>query len=1544
MAINCRNFGQNDPFAQRVIFLDSPQNTPNVKGEVAGKVLEVRYNTLRLDEQNREIVAKTMKYLEKVNKLDIDSLNKLNTSIKILDDYERRAAANPDRKIALEVEMESIFEDLNQSLGINKTDVEAIQLERKAADAILSAKEKHSLPYKIEYIKHNDGSTVNTDDLNGAFTDGAHFTVDYGGDKKAELKYGLHQMLPPFVTNLIVKTADNKVYTASKREDGKFRRDDNDKYMAVYQGYKFEIGTGKKTEKAIQPVAPAQPEKIDAHQAVEEEKTNAKITAFTQVAEDFNNNKKVVIPSELKNSKAWEYSEDMQYMNHGAEVKAALSNLNKIAGEKTWVDLWEKIRSRNLAKEDITLQEISKTVLGESSKDVYAKYNKLSVQNTILDLAEQGKKGGMEGTKLFKFIQSQLETDEEKITLNGMTEYLPGGSKDPKELRDQMKNLTDFMSAASTLMKEIPNLKPTAEAKEYKNENLISVDGLKEVETVASFVFPDKGDTGPEATRTWLQKVFKKGKHNLDMGTAYERGQINNDLQLSISGESAYVQLVGSALEYNEQGNLTVNLNAFVKKLNELRKLGVEHIGESQNKDLIQKWEQNKEFMSKPLEVKDISPQNNVVELERDLIRFGLRVDLNIKKTLDRYEILFDGVNDPITKQTMQNILTSGYDLDAREFKEVSENIKQQLLAYAKVGLESHKTVDNRHFTNKPGTSVENDLAFDVGKVFDAGHGIKWGVGLHGNVLSVTILKPEAFISATQKIGSRVKISEGVAASADTTGVKAGAAVSFEVALDKYAEHAVGIGAGAGINSNPYENLFVALGYNRSMEGTFERKKAEIGNDAYIMAILKEDLKNYSEQIKNFPPELRAQLLAEAAKFIESNRGSEAVKDMPKAAVTGAGLAYIPFANIFVPYIKVAFKGKDQIIYNIPKSMDKNALAEKRIKEALEAEVGNGDLKQVFVAGNMELTPDGYKTITEAEVKKDKLRAMNEALAKQGLQLWETTSPEGPRYRLKVNKSHGNVDIYTDSNSGIQVYPGEKGEVLVNLDMTDVLSIKRVDELNSLRDSGGVYNTKIYISNDAGIGMSDVEYRSPQILHFKSGLTEGQKTQAVLVENKAGKGAAFASEKATLEAGYKVGDLYKNMEELRSAGTGMSEALKSEKYGETLSQDRKTALDALAQKLLDDPKSKLDYKKLSVEMDEKAVIELLKTNLPSEQLPKTNREKTYLRQTLMVKSLAKAPQDKAFIEHIRKWNEQALERQLKAKNMDKTMAHEIASKIMTYYADQLDKHINEGGALDRKYISQGSIVQIQVGTQGVEGYRETFYLGNGNPELIGVQNLTDPESLQKYGLSPEQAKAFIDAVTNRLSPLSEKPEELIRSQLGLSVLSGAEIIFGAEKCKLLTEIVKDPSLASDEKHNETYKEFRDLVFKLRQDGKAEVNGMTLNVATEKSMGFYDACRNFTLVMNEKLSIGIPETKVVGTQVRQYIEGQRAANYKEYGIAFSFKRSETLKKPQEHNPKGPPEQPEEEETPEAGKIDLGDVGLGKPTHGENQGADINDGPV
>ena len=103
--------------------------------------------------------------------------------------------------------------------------------------------------------------------------------------------------------------------------------------------------------------------------------------------------------------------------------------------------------------------------------------------------------------------------------------------------------------------------------------------------------------------------------------------------------------------------------------------------------------------------------------------------------------------------------------------------------------------------------------------------------------------------------------------------------------------------------------------------------------------------------------------------------------------------------------------------------------------------------------------------------------------------------------------------------------------------------------------------------------------------------------------------------------------------------------------------------------------------------------------------------------------------------------------------------------------------------------------------------------------------------------------------------------------------------------------------------------------------------MILNVNLTKEMGFYEACRNFTMVMDEKLSITVP--RMAGrVELTSYITGKKQAHYNNIAVATFISTDEKVKPPHEGG--------NEEDDDEAGKDDVGDRDAGKPGHLENGG--------
>jgi hypothetical protein len=257
--------------------------------------------------------------------------------------------------------------------------------------------------------------------------------------------------------------------------------------------------------------------------------------------------------------------------------------------------------------------------------------------------------------------------------------------------------------------------------------------------------------------------------------------------------------------------------------------------------------------------------------------------------------------------------------------------------------------------------------------------------------------------------------------------------------------------------------------------------------------------------------------------------------------------------------------------------------------------------------------------------------------------------------------------------------------------------------------------------------------------------------------------------------------------------------------------------------------------------------------------------------------------------------------------------------VTSYYLKQL-----ESGSTRTSSIERGTTVQIQVGTKKIEGYREAFYSPIGKNDLFEAVPLTVKELTSKGILTETEAKAFVKVVTEQISPLPEKPEGLLRSPLGLYVLDGSEIIFGAKKTKQLAEVVNDPSKAYDPEFQAVYKEFETVVRRLRAEGEFKHNGLILRVKTEKQMALYDQCKNLTLTMSEKLMIIIPETQAASGEVKDYVQGRLGAKFYGVGVAVAY-GEETHKK----TPNPPPDRTQQGGKEETGETRFGNIADAKP---------------
>lgn len=1550
MAISCRNFGQFDPWKKRVVFLDG--GAQEVKSENYSEKIDAKSKEIqeKLNEENAKVMQKVLDIINAQGPEFVDQrLKDLNIYVDAYDQLETDFKNN----VITEQQYTDYTKVLYGLTAVLSQENDLFLLPKNEPSRIL----KELSELRAQASQHLDlreslAPVTDTDKkakleaLEPTITK----TVDFNGDKKKENATTLAKYLEENgfknVNELIVKHAKEHTLKngtkvaageqqAKRGSDGKFY-DENKKYVPIYEG---DIITINKREAAeAKSVAASQStEETVAAEAVRE-KSAAEETAekndlfmhseikesefwdYIDMAKAFNVNKKIAVPASIRNMDSDQFAKELPYMNHGKQVKEALFALDP---NRSTNEVYKDIRSRKFDPDEISMDEISLAIKGKHSHEIF---NEMPSEDEmayliILERMQALEKTAENGELLEKALRTWAKTEgmEDRVS------YVLNNREQIEAKLQSFKDLKDFVAASAKLAKEIPQLGPKTQSEELVEERA-KIEGIEDVEQVAGLIF-NKDDHGPEAVRNFFDILFGERDGAIDMQTTYKKG--DKSIQLAASGESAYVQLVASALEYGANGEAVVNKEKFAAKINDLKFTGYNNVYQSGDKELIKKCEAaGNEEITREFNMED----QNLSSLEADLIRYGLQKSLDIKRIKESYEYkeMLEGL-DPIRKEIMAKVIERAPKLTPEEFKEAANVIEKQLFLLAGLKFSSKE--------NRKGQVKSELTSLSLGGEFDLAKGLKGAMNFDtsGN------LKFELIAGGYDKNGVGIHNTLGARAGENGTGI--GIGTELTIPLDKYQEHNAYIGYSGGVNiSEPAIGLAAYLGYRLNLDGTYER----IMDKEYGAAELKSKLDHeisaaiYSEGA-SVPDELKNALRDRAFEFAKMNMGNQSVDKMPDVAITDVGVS-LGLKGFGIAF-RFAIKDKVYTMYSIPPQPDVDEFANLQIKKDLEAKIS--DLgTEVFVAGQMTITPDGFITITEAEKKLNQLEALNAELAKQGLHL-EPVEVEGAhRLRLKVSKSNGNVDIYTDKNSGIETIV-ENGVVYLNIGAQDQISLRRVNTLSGLRDHNGVLNTEIFISNNLHNSNQYIKHNSADFAHFEAGITEGQTTKAVLVEAKDGASATFkgigGAEGIKEE---EVKDLYADMQALEAAGDKMSEALRSAKYERGLSPEKRSELEAIAKQMLEKKSDRLEYKKLSTEMKAAEITAMVKEANPDKEF--SPAEMTYMHQALMIASLAKAPKnDEALIKHIEKWNQQALERQLLKQFKDLKIegaaenADSISKKIMAYYAEQI-----RSGQLSSSAIEAGSIVQIQVGTERIEGYRQAFYQPNGQ-ELSGAVGILQRQALNEaslmgMGLSAQEAALFQQAVTERLSPI-ETPEQLFKSQLGLSVLSAAELVFTAEHCtilaNMLTNISKPKAEQKDVDYEDrnAYKEFSALVKELREKGEADKNGVHLSVKTTKEIGLYDACKNFTMVMNEQLSITMPVAE--GTDVQKYVQGKKNIHYTEFGLStfIRFKKApppEPPEKPKE--PFNPDFWTEDTPVPEAEKTPKAGVLTNKPADGSIRG--------
>lgn len=1379
--------------------------------------------------------------------------------------------------------------------------------------------------YAPIYLVGEDGERVSPE-LEAQVTFGGEWTVDFAGNKDAESSVGLKDMMPSDVQEITLIKNGTEVQ-GSRRENGNFYTQKGE-YLAVHSGDKIRVATEESPAVSDEidfhsfeeqsEVAKAQIEKIriedpaladrqaEALRRVELGKANARARRADALARAnaLERRSSSKIPEQLHGLSGYEYSQTLLDMDYGSQVMDALSTLAKMSGRAPGqeVDMWEDIRKQNLAKETVSFGEITRASLKQNPQSFLNEYQALSDKITVLDeghaalemaqISYQAENGTLDGFNAEAYLNSAFMTQlpvEQRAHFIEMRPYIRG-EKDSSTLRTQLKDMEDFMVAAEALLDGVNNL--AARQREYESKRLENNPERNQAEYLMAQVF-DRFDQGPRYKRMLLQS---REDRVMNMQLYMEKMEYRSELDKKMSGAAAYNRL---RFEVSDPASGEINHEKLISRLNELLQKGL--MVAASDPELMEKIGEPSDYRtldSSFLENQDLT------ELDVELIQRGMAFEQGESFLAQRQEEIefLEKKYDPLTGQALKT-LAATHQFTPEELEEMGDKLHEHMLFNVGLMQRTHthsEYLDGELQSRK--STVDRGLGLDV--PIDLGHGVTFRAGITDNVFTGQ-LTLHAGASKRWNLGKRAHLDTSLGAFGGRGRANAGADLNFSVDLGKYSQNTVSVGAGAGLTPGTLLSAAVLhAGTNRNLEGVVERKGAKLNEKQ--REEMDRAMASYKEQLiaAGLKPEQYEEYLEQLDSFFQNNIDTQAIDDLSKVQFLGAGVAVVPVPSLtppvlVVPYVKMGLKGKPHLVYAMKEDLNKTLLADHQIEAALAAQEGQVDLNPVYVSGDIELTEKGLKTMQE-DFRVDSLAAaqlesFNSALRPHGLNLETVETPEGTRLKLNVNRVTGTVDIFADPHSGLETYVGDDGEVYVNVEPGQELSMRRVDEFTPFENFGSTQRTKIYISDNVKVPNGTIESESSTHIQFKEDLTftdYSKRSKAeVVTEGRATQNAeAVFADASSLEAAGLSADMFEDVAELKAAADELHEAM-GKGPRSSLSAARRGELETMAAALLID--NPISYRQLSVEMDYKEITTLVQKSYPDQSF--SNRDLAYMQQALMMATLADAPG--SFKEHITGWNQQALARNLEKNGLTKLKAKSISKKIMENYAAQSE------GELSAKSIERGAIVQIQVGTKKVEGYREAFFDPTNAPGMLLTVDLTQPAAMESMGLDAAEQEAFLGAFVDQMSPLGESPADLFQSQLGLAVLDAADLIFGAEKTRELAQMLKNP----DSAQGETYEEYKNLVQQLRDKGSLTLdNGLILNVKTTKEMGFIDACQNFTMVMNEKLSLSLPEGQAVSTELLQYLEGHSAADVYAAGVAATAAKTKSVNKTETPEGDTPPD--------------------------------------
>ena len=708
-----------------------------------------------------------------------------------------------------------------------------------------------------------------------------------------------------------------------------------------------------------------------------------------------------------------------------------------------------------------------------------------------------------------------------------------------------------------------------------------------------------------------------------------------------------------------------------------------------------------------------------------------------------------------------------------------------------------------------------------------------------------------------------------------------------------------GAAAGIGLESGGASVKFAYVEIGRDLDAVAQRKflrlieenpEFEKELNDYVL----KNLDNYRAQIEE---QTAGMSELEKNQYIHSiglmiaelyirERGNEAVSDMCAIQFRkiggGVGIGNAGFAFL---YGGVSLKGGQIARYfKTSNAEDMDEIAQAKLLEQDAAEHHSPAGEVVYLSGNLTMTESGERSIENSLNKFEQagnLETINAQLRKQNMELVPNAS-DPTKLRLKVSNVDGYVNIYVDPASGVEVARGADGFGYLNLDYHDALSILRVDKTTAFRQGdGGVKNVDIYITNNPSKSIRDIKDQSGDRLTWR---------QTDIYPADSGKNVLETTMHVKRNAYTETSSIYKNEADLLTA-------VGADGLGDLNRVDAQTAREALQKRIAvileqanegtDAPRiEKLDsyistliksksvsYALLTTDVAyTKSILDGAKTKLDNKL---SNEEATYLLQYLLVDSRAKMPgSPEALKKHILGWNTAALSNFCAQHGVDTG----VSALIMNEYGETLT---NLGGAdLPSQSLEEGYAFHTLIGPNATgelgRGINSRFASKLAGTEAVTVDNLTS-----KFGLSPEQAQAFIDAQLREFRHLSNVSSEnadpmvRVRSPLGMQILEQAPHLFSTEIAEGLVAAVEAKTINKEAPY---WKIFADALTQLETKGTyISPSGYVLSREYDMKMGFLESCRNFSVAYKEK-TMTLKRGAVAGTNVYQGVDSGLGNNF------------------------------------------------------------------